>query len=96
MSKMFDCTLLGDGGRLQGELAVSRSVGDLQYRPFGLTAEPEFSKWHEAGPGDEWLILASDGVFESLTEDQICDIAAATLAGQPPIFLRLHIFPPFY
>ncbi|KAK9917046.1 hypothetical protein WJX75_000279 [Coccomyxa subellipsoidea] len=71
----------GDSGRLQGELAVSRSVGDVQYRPFGLTAEPEFSEWHEAGPTDEWLILASDGIFEALTAGQICDIAAATMAG---------------
>lgn len=63
---------------------MSRSVGDVQYRPFGLTAEPEFSKWHEAGPTDDWLILVSDGIFEALTAGQICDIAAATMAGQLP------------
>ena len=75
---------LGKRERLQGELAVSRSVGDAQYRPFGLTAEPEFATWHEAGPTDDWLILVSDGVLESLSEEEICDIAAATASGQSP------------
>lgn len=51
------------------------------YRPYGLTAEPEMSAWHEIGPDDEWLVLASDGIFEVLTEADICDIAAATSAG---------------
>lgn len=72
---------LGKRERLQGELAVSRSVGDAQYRPFGLTAEPEFAAWHEAGPADDWLILVSDGVLETLSEEEICDIAAATASG---------------
>lgn len=72
----------GNTWRLQGVLAVSRSVGDLQFQPYGLTAEPEFSKWHDTDPADDWLILASDGIFESLEEQQICEIAAATFAGQ--------------
>ncbi len=63
---------------------MSRSVGDAQYRAFGLTAEPEFAMWHEAGPTDDWLILVSDGVLESLSEEEICDIAAATASGQSP------------
>ena len=78
-------TLHDAGGRrrLQGELAVSRSFGDLPYRSAGLIADPELSRWHTVSPEDDFLILASDGVFEALSEDQVCSVAAATAAGAP-------------
>ena len=57
-------------------------LGDVQYKPFGLIVQ--FSEWHEAGPTDEWLILAIDGVFETLTAEEICDITTATSAAQQP------------
>ena len=62
---------------------MSRSFGDLPYRAAGLTADPEISRWHTLSAGDEFLILASDGIFEALSEDQVCQVAAATATGTP-------------
>jgi serine/threonine protein phosphatase PrpC len=66
---------------MQGELAVSRSFGDLHYQPYGLTAEPEVSALHRIGPDDDWLVLASDGIFEVLTPADVCNIVASVSAG---------------
>lgn len=38
--------------RLQGELMVSRAVGDLPYRQYGLISEPEFTGWRSFGAGE--------------------------------------------
>ena len=69
---------------------MSRSFGDLPYRAVGLIAEPDIG-WHELAPEDESLILATDGVFEALSEEQVCQIAAATASGAPLYVLRRHI-----
>ena len=37
--------------RLQGELTVTRSIGDLPYRHVGLIAEPEFTTWRSVQAG---------------------------------------------
>ena len=50
----------GGRKRLLGELAVSRSLGDLPYRAVGLIAEPDIREWRAVQPWDSFLILASD------------------------------------
>ena len=70
----------GSPARLQGELAVSRAFGDLQYRKYGLIAEPEMH-WHNISAADRWLILVSDGVLEKISEDDICNVALNTEHG---------------
>ena len=76
--------------RLQGELSVSRSLGDLPYIDKGLTAEPTLSPWlslnASAYPGSvapEFLILASDGLFEALPAEEVCSIAHKLASGEP-------------
>ena len=78
------CSMQGSAGspaRLQGELAVSRAIGDFSYRQFGLISQPEL-RWHNISAIDRWLILASDGIFESLSADMVCHIAAGTQQGE--------------
>lgn len=60
---------------------MSRAIGDSAYRQFGLISEPEL-RWHNRSEQDSWLILASDGIFESLSEHEVCQVIAATEAGQ--------------
>lgn len=73
--------------RLQGELSVSRSIGDLPYTEFGLIATPTLSKWVEINSLQDgtWLhfslILATDGLFESLTSQEICQAAWSVAKG---------------
>jgi serine/threonine protein phosphatase PrpC len=56
-------------------LAVSRAFGDLLAHEVGVTSEPEVAT-RDLEVGDEILVLASDGVWEHLTDQQVIDIAA--------------------
>ena len=47
--------------RINGQLAISRSIGDLKYKP-AVTSEPEIQSIRLA-PVDQFLILASDGLY---------------------------------
>lgn len=58
--------------RVEGILAVTRAVGDRRLKKF-VTAEPEL-KSHVLQEGDDFLILASDGVWDVMTSQQAVDI----------------------
>jgi protein phosphatase PTC6 len=61
--------------RFMGALANTRCLGDLRYKPYGVTAEPEVrTKLLERG---EWafVILASDGVTSLVSDAEMCGIA---------------------
>ena len=47
--------------RLGGELAVSRSIGDIRFKPY-MNCEPEIVE-HEISANDEYLLLATDGFW---------------------------------
>ncbi|KAH6803180.1 homology to ABI2 [Perilla frutescens var. frutescens] len=62
-----------DGYRVSGVLAVSRSIGDRYLSPY-VVADPEImfvSRTKE----DECLILASDGLWDVITNNEACDLA---------------------
>ena len=79
----------GGKWRLNGELSISRALGDLPYRQHGLSAEPEFSRWISLGPAlqsssqPHWLILATDGLFEG------CPLR--TCATSPTLSLQVSL-----
>ena len=80
---------------LEGMLAVSRGLGDFDFARSGFSCEP-----HVAGPIDlgandggggapseagRFVLLASDGVFDVMSDDEACALVAASLAdGTPP------------
>ena len=47
--------------RLEGELALSRSIGDIRFKHY-MNSEPEIVA-HEIKSQDEYLILATDGYW---------------------------------
>ncbi|KIY99605.1 hypothetical protein MNEG_8356 [Monoraphidium neglectum] len=75
-------------GRLVGEprvwlqqvaapgLLLSRSLGDLMAATVGCTSEPEISYVTLEPERDQFVVLASDGVWDVLTNEQVCDIVA--------------------
>ena len=69
-------------GRPAAALAVSRSLGDLDFKePLPLvTADPSVSL-HVLRPGDAFVVLASDGLWDVLSDQTAVDIAAAALAA---------------
>eukprot|EP00307_Rebecca_sp_RCC1486_P012012 CAMPEP_0119409122 /NCGR_PEP_ID=MMETSP1335-20130426/2482_1 /TAXON_ID=259385 /ORGANISM="Chrysoculter rhomboideus, Strain RCC1486" /LENGTH=357 /DNA_ID=CAMNT_0007433451 /DNA_START=70 /DNA_END=1143 /DNA_ORIENTATION=- len=62
-------------------LAMSRSIGDHVATPIGVVADPELTS-HELTPSDEFLILASDGVWEFIDSQTAVDIVAPVLRSR--------------
>jgi serine/threonine protein phosphatase PrpC/CRP-like cAMP-binding protein len=55
--------------------AFTRSIGDAMAEELGVFAEPEMLT-REISPDDRIIVLASDGVFEFLTNQSVIDICA--------------------
>ena len=55
--------------------AFSRSLGDTVGEDLGVTAEPEIIT-KDVTKGDEILVIASDGIFEFLTNQAVIDICS--------------------
>ncbi|XP_004501450.1 protein phosphatase 2C 50-like [Cicer arietinum] len=62
-----------NGHRVFGVLAMSRSIGDRYLKPW-IIPEPEVTFLPRA-KGDECLILASDGLWDVMTNEEACDLA---------------------
>jgi len=61
--------------------AFTRSFGDSIAEELGVFAEPETIKY-EMTPADKYLIVASDGVWEFLTNKQVVDISRKAVDPQ--------------
>lgn len=61
--------------RVNGVLAIARAIGDFSLKPF-VSPEPEFRE-HDLGPGDEFAVLASDGLWDVLSNQQAVDLVEA-------------------
>ncbi|KAG6401661.1 hypothetical protein SASPL_138525 [Salvia splendens] len=65
--------------RVLGSLAVSRSIGD-RYLKQWITAEPE-TKVIRLEPDHEFLVLASDGLWDKVNNQEAVDIARPLCIG---------------
>lgn len=52
---------------------MSRSIGDHELQKSGVIADPEFTE-HEISTNEKILIIASDGVWEYLTNEDVLNI----------------------
>ncbi|KAK8945616.1 Protein phosphatase 2C 37 [Platanthera guangdongensis] len=68
-----------DGARVLGVLAMSRAIGDNYLKPF-VISEPDVTVT-EREEGDECLILASDGLWDVVTNETACQIVRMVLRG---------------
>jgi len=66
--------------RAMGILAMSRAIGDLFLKPY-VSAEPEVSEY-PLTEADEFLVLASDGVFDVFDNDQVVRIVRTASSPQ--------------
>ena len=65
-----DCTQIG--------LAMARSLGDHAVKPIGVIAEPVIS-FHDITPEDDFVIFATDGVWEFVSSEEAVQIVASNL-----------------
>ncbi|KAJ1690295.1 hypothetical protein LUZ63_014450 [Rhynchospora breviuscula] len=61
-----------DGARVLGMLAMSRAIGDNYLKPY-VIPDPEVTVT-ERSNSDEFLILASDGLWDVVSNEQACQI----------------------
>ena len=55
-------------------LAISRSLGDGLYKPFGVVAEPTVATW-TLTPEHRCVIIASDGLWEFMSNEEAVKVA---------------------
>lgn len=79
-------------GRVNGSLALSRAIGDFEFKTApgispseqAVTALPEVRS-ATLGGGDEFMVLACDGIWDVMTSQQCVDFVRQRLAaGMPP------------
>ncbi|XP_022775606.1 probable protein phosphatase 2C 14 [Durio zibethinus] len=66
--------------RVHGILSVSRSIGDAHLKDWVL-AEPE-TKIFQLTPDMEFLVLASDGLWQEVSGQEVVDIVTRLLVGK--------------
>ncbi|KAJ7537635.1 hypothetical protein O6H91_11G016100 [Diphasiastrum complanatum] len=66
-----------NGYRVLGVLAMSRAIGDRYLKPY-VIAEPEVTCLQRTDE-DEFLILASDGLWDVISNDTACDLVRRRL-----------------
>ncbi|OQS02034.1 phosphatase 2C [Thraustotheca clavata] len=72
--------------RVNGDLAVSRALGDFVYKQRSdlkpeeqqVSAEPDIKTQHRSKE-DEFLILACDGIWDVMTNDDACDFVRSLM-----------------
>ncbi|KAI5321873.1 hypothetical protein L3X38_030945 [Prunus dulcis] len=69
-----------DGPRVLGVLAMSRAIGDNYLKPY-VSCEPEVTITDRTAE-DECLILASDGLWDVVSNDTACGVARMCLRGK--------------
>ncbi|XP_074576426.1 putative protein phosphatase 2C 33 [Curcuma longa] len=57
-------------------LATARALGDFVLKDYGLSSVPEISYRHTT-ESDEFVVLATDGVWDVLTNQEVVDIVAS-------------------
>ncbi|KAK7300753.1 hypothetical protein RJT34_11603 [Clitoria ternatea] len=71
-----------DGPRVLGVLAMSRAIGDYYLKPY-VISEPEVTVT-ERSDEDECLILASDGLWDTVQNDTACKVVRMCLNAPKP------------
>lgn len=67
--------------RVNGSLAVSRALGDFEYKNVPnrgpceqlVSPEPEIFTEHRIKASDEFLVLACDGIWDVMSNEELCD-----------------------
>jgi len=61
--------------RWMGALANTRGLGDLHYKKFGVTPEPEVRTKLLENQDWAFVVLVSDGVTSEVSDDELVDLA---------------------
>ncbi|KAG1679125.1 hypothetical protein FOA52_000480 [Chlamydomonas sp. UWO 241] len=71
--------LFNRGARVGGVLAMTRALGDHHLRCSGVVAEPDVSVTARDRVHDEFLLLASDGLWDVMSNQEAVNLASRCL-----------------
>ncbi|KAI8332400.1 phosphatase 2C-like domain-containing protein [Chlamydoabsidia padenii] len=81
-------------GRVNGNLALSRAIGDFEFKQNDqlpaeeqvVTCNPDIIE-HELTEEDEFIVLACDGIWDCMTNQEVVDYIRARIAQHEPLEL---------
>ncbi|CAB3255269.1 unnamed protein product [Arctia plantaginis] len=76
--------------RVNGQLAVSRAIGDAQYKPY-VTARPEIATVELDGDED-FVVVACDGLWDFVSEDDVALSVYRQIAADPVVGYEIHSY----
>ena len=50
---------------------MTRSIGDMAAASVGVTAEPEIKVFPNLTPSDKFVVVASDGIWDRLSNEEV-------------------------
>jgi serine/threonine protein phosphatase PrpC len=68
--------------RVNGNLALSRAIGDRSERP-AVTSKPDVSTYR-IEEGDEFIVLGSDGLWDVMSSQEVVTFVHTTQWGAAP------------
>ncbi|KAG6336119.1 hypothetical protein ID866_2957, partial [Astraeus odoratus] len=77
LRRMMGSSLITDSfgeSRWMGALANTRAIGDLRYKPYGVTPEPEVRTKLLEGQDWAYMVVVSDGISSILSDGEIIDL----------------------
>ncbi|KAH7885887.1 phosphatase 2C-like domain-containing protein [Phlebopus sp. FC_14] len=78
LRRMMGSALITDSfgeSRWMGALANTRAIGDLKFKPFGVTPEPDVRTKLLKAEDWAYVVIVSDGISSILSDDEIVDLA---------------------
>ena len=81
---------VSENGRVMGHLAVARSIGDCDSTPY--ITHLAYINEVELQAGDEYLVLACDGLFDVLTDDEIAELLTTAPPDLASVMLRDYAY----
>lgn len=67
--------------RINGNLAVARAIGDRDLRPY-VTGEPEVKAFTRDDVRDEFIVIASDGLWDVFSSDEVVTFVKDVMSGE--------------
>ena len=66
-------------GRVFGTLMLTRSIGDREMKKYGVCSQPFVKIEQIDNDNDKFIVLASDGVWDVVNEDELINICNENL-----------------
>lgn len=60
--------------KVNGKLAMTRSIGDFHLKPYGVIAIPEVHQFKLDFKADSFIVLHTDGVSHVMSDEEITDL----------------------